>query len=101
MIDGFIAFYIFLLAAITGYEIMSKAPVKLHTTLVSATSFIHGIALIGAMVVLGQAETSNQIIIGFVAVALSSANVIGGFVISKRMIGNFQQNDANKTRGGK
>ena len=93
--DSFIAFYIFILAAITGYEIISKAPVILHTTLISASSFIQGIVLVGAMIVLGSAETTTQIVIGFIAVALAAANAVGGFVITKRMLGIFKKEDAS------
>ena len=93
--DAFIALYIFILAAITGYEIISKAPVILHTTLISASSFIQGIVLVGAMIVMGTAETTSHIIIGFIAVALASANAIGGFVITDRMLTIFKKNASN------
>ena len=61
MIDGFIALYIFMLAAFTGYEIIGKVPAILHTPLMSGSNFIHGIVLVGAMVAMGRAETTLEI----------------------------------------
>ncbi len=97
--DGFIAFYIFVLAAVTGYEIISKVPVTLHTPLMSGSNFIHGIVLVGAMIVMGQAETTTQIIIGFVAVMLAAANVVGGYVVTSRMLSLFQKSKTNDSMG--
>lgn len=97
--DGFIALYIFLLAAVTGYEIISKVPVTLHTPLMSGSNFIHGIVLVGAMIVMGQAETTIQMIFGFVAVMLSAANVAGGYVVTSRMLSLFQKNKKNDSMG--
>ena len=57
MIDGFIALYIFMLAAFTGYEVIARVPVILHTPLMSGSNFVHGIVLVGAMVALGRADT--------------------------------------------
>ncbi len=56
--DGFVALYIFMLAAFTGYEIIGRVPVILHTPLMSGSNFVHGIVLVGAMVVLGHADTT-------------------------------------------
>ena len=68
--DGFVALYIFMLAAIAGNVIISRVPVILHTPLMSGSNFIHGIVLIGAMVVLGHADTTLEKAIGFAAVKL-------------------------------
>ena len=71
-IAGFTALYIFLLAAFTGYEVISRVPVILHTPLMSGSNFVHGIVLVGAMVALGGASTTAERIIGFVAVLLGA-----------------------------
>ena len=65
MIDGFIALYIFMLAAFTGYEVIARVPVILHTPLMSGSNFVHGIVLVGAMVALGRADTTLEISIAF------------------------------------
>lgn len=91
MIEGFIIFlYIFTLAAFTGYEVISRVPVILHTPLMSGTNFIHGIILIGAMIALGQANTFLEQLIGFFAVLIATINVVGGFVVTERMLEMFQ-----------
>ena len=70
---GIVALYIFMLAAFTGYEIIAKVPVILHTPLMSGSNFVHGIVLVGAMVALGGAVTPLEKIIGFVGVLLAPA----------------------------
>jgi NAD(P) transhydrogenase subunit alpha len=90
------AIYIVILAAFTGYVVISRVPVILHTPLMSGSNFIHGIVLIGAMVALGLATTLEQQIIGFVAVILGAANVTGGYVITERILQMFDQ---GKRRG--
>lgn len=91
MIDGFVALYIFMLAAFVGYEVISRVPVILHTPLMSGSNFIHGIVLVGAMVALGFAETSLEKTIGFVGVMLASANAVGGYVVTERMLEMFKR----------
>lgn len=88
--EGFIALYIFMLAAFTGYEVISKVPVILHTPLMSGSNFVHGIVLVGAMVALGQAETMSEIVVGFVAVVLAAGNAVGGYVVTERMLEMFK-----------
>jgi len=88
--DGFIAIYIFMLAAIAGHVIISRVPVILHTPLMSGSNFIHGIVLIGAMVVLGHADTPLEKTIGFVAVLLGAGNAAGGYVVTERMLDMFK-----------
>ena len=90
MIDGFLALYIFMLAAFTGYEIIAKVPVILHTPLMSGSNFIHGIVLIGAMVVLGHADTTLEKALGFIAVLLGAGNAAGGYVVTERMLDMFK-----------
>jgi NAD(P) transhydrogenase subunit alpha len=90
MITGFAAIYIFLLAAFTGYEIISKVPVILHTPLMSGSNFVHGIVVVGAMVALGNANTTAERIIGFLAVLLGAANAVGGYAVTERMLEMFK-----------
>jgi H+-translocating NAD(P) transhydrogenase subunit alpha len=89
MIDGFIALYIFMLAAFTGYEVIAAVPVILHTPLMSGSNFVHGIVLVGAMVALGQSETPLEKAIGFVGVLLAAGNAVGGYVVTERMLEMF------------
>ncbi len=98
MIEGFVALYIFMLAAFTGYEVISKVPVILHTPLMSGSNFVHGIVVVGAMVALGQAEGPLQILIGFLAVLLAAGNAVGGYVVTERMLEMFK---SSKDKGGK
>jgi NAD(P) transhydrogenase subunit alpha len=90
MITGFLALYIFMLAAFTGYEIISRVPVILHTPLMSGSNFVHGIVLVGAMVALGHAHGAVDIAIGVVAVLLAAGNVAGGYVVTERMLEMFK-----------
>ena len=90
MIEGLAALYIFMLAAFTGYEVISRVPVILHTPLMSGSNFVHGIVLVGAMVALGHAETPLEQALGFVAVALAAGNAAGGYVVTERMLDMFK-----------
>ncbi|MDH5388360.1 MAG: NAD(P) transhydrogenase subunit alpha [Gammaproteobacteria bacterium] len=90
MIEGFTALYIFMLAAFTGYEVISRVPVILHTPLMSGSNFIHGIVVVGAMVALGHAESNVEMAIGFVAVFLAAGNAVGGYIATVRMLEMFQ-----------
>jgi NAD(P) transhydrogenase subunit alpha len=90
MIDGFIALYIVMLAAFTGYEVIAKVPSILHTPLMSGSNFVHGIVLVGAMVALGQADTPLETTIGFVGVVLAAGNAVGGYVVTERMLEMFK-----------
>jgi H+-translocating NAD(P) transhydrogenase subunit alpha len=96
MITGFLALYIFMLAAFTGYEIISRVPVILHTPLMSGSNFVHGIVLVGAMVALGHADTPVEIGIGVVAVLLAAGNVAGGYVVTERMLEMFKTSKTDK-----
>ncbi|HOC11360.1 MULTISPECIES: NAD(P) transhydrogenase subunit alpha [Thermomonas] len=88
--DGFVALYIFMLAGIAGHVIISRVPVILHTPLMSGSNFIHGIVLIGAMVMLGEAKTPLEQALGFVAVLLGAGNAAGGYVVTERMLDMFK-----------
>ncbi|CAN5350077.1 proton-translocating transhydrogenase family protein [soil metagenome] len=96
MIDGFIALYIFMLAAFTGYEVISRVPVILHTPLMSGSNFVHGIVLVGAMVALGHADTGLEQAIGFIAVILAAGNAVGGYVVTERMLQMFRASGDQK-----
>ena len=88
--SGIMALYLFMLAAFTGYEIIAKVPVILHTPLMSGSNFIHGIILIGAIIALGGATTHLQQILGFFAVLIATVNLVGGYVVTERMLEMFQ-----------
>jgi H+-translocating NAD(P) transhydrogenase subunit alpha len=92
------AVYITMLAAFTGYVLISRVPAILHTPLMSGSNFIHGIVLVGAMVALGLAATPLEQVIGFVAVILGAANVTGGYVVTERILQMF---DRSKKKRGK
>ena len=90
MIEAFVYLYIFMLAGFVGYEVISRVPVILHTPLMSGSNFIHGIVLVGAMVVLGHADTTLEKIIGFIGVLLGAGNAVGGYVVTERMLEMFK-----------
>lgn len=98
MIDGFLALYIFLLAAVAGYEIIGRVPVILHTPLMSGSNFVHGIVLIGGIIVLGHADTTLEKVIGFVGVVMGAGNAAGGYVVTERMLDMFKS--SRKPGGG-
>jgi proton-translocating NAD(P)+ transhydrogenase subunit alpha len=79
-------FTIFVLAIFVGYEVISKVPVILHTPLMSGTNAIHGIVLVGAILVTAQADSLGIRIIGFLGVILGTINVVGGFLVTDRML---------------
>lgn len=87
--EGWVALYIFMLAAFTGYEVIGRVPAILHTPLMSGSNFIHGVVLVGAMVILGMADTVTEQIVGFIAVFLGAGNVVGGYVVTERMLEMF------------
>ena len=83
---------ILMLAIFLGFEVISKVPTLLHTPLMSGTNAIHGIVIVGAMIVAGAARQERSTwIVGFVAVVLASANVVGGFVVTDRMLEMFKK----------
>src|ERR1700742_2290857 len=83
--------YVFALAAFLGYMIISRVPPLLHTPLMSATNAISGISLIGSLVVAGAEYNTTSTVLGFIAVMCSSTNVVGGFLITDRMLGMFKR----------
>src|SRR3954465_10405288 len=89
--------YVFALAAFLGYQVISRVPPLLHTPLMSATNAISGISLIGSLVVCGEMHDWLGTLLGFVAVACSSTNVVGGFLITDRMLAMFKSERAGTT----
>ena len=81
---------IFVLAAFVGFEVISKVPSILHTPLMSGSNAIHGVILVGAMLVLGNATSTPEIVLGTLAVLLGTLNVVGGFVVTDRMLEMFR-----------
>jgi NAD(P) transhydrogenase subunit alpha len=77
------------LAAFTGYEVISRVPVILHTPLMSGSNFVHGIVLVGAMVALAAADTPLLQAIGVIGVFLAAGNAVGGYVVTERMLKMF------------
>ncbi|MBA3726572.1 MAG: NAD(P) transhydrogenase subunit alpha [Armatimonadetes bacterium] len=87
---------IFVLAVFVGVEVISKVPPTLHTPLMSATNAIHGVILVGALIVLAQAYSPLEIIIGTAAVIFGTLNVVGGFVVTDRMLEMFKKKPVKK-----
>lgn len=88
-------FTIFILAVFVGFEVISKVSSMLHTPLMSGANAIHGIILIGAMTVLSTSRGLLQLTIGFVGTVLATINVVGGFVVTDRMLEMFKGRGAN------
>ena len=82
--------FIFVLAIFVGFEVISKVPPTLHTPLMSGSNAISGITVIGAMVIAGSAHSWTATILGIVAVALATINVVGGFLVTDRMLRMFR-----------
>jgi NAD(P) transhydrogenase subunit alpha len=87
---------IFVLAAFVGIEVVSKVPSILHTPLMSGSNAIHGIVLVGALTVMGEAHGTPQLILGFLAVFLATLNVVGGFVVTDRMLEMFKSKQGDR-----
>ena len=90
--------FILLLATFLGFELISKVPATLHTPLMSGSNAISGITLLGAISLTGQSEeaTSLASILGFLAVAFAMTNVVGGYLVTDRMLEMFKKKDTNK-----
>src|SRR3989475_5731288 len=90
-------FTFFVLAVFVGIEVISKVPTMLHTPLMSGTNAIHGIILVGALLIAASASSPVTIVLGFLAVVLATTNVVGGFVVTDRMLEMFKGRQAAKT----
>jgi NAD(P) transhydrogenase subunit alpha len=84
---------IFVLAAFVGFEVISKVPTTLHTPLMSQTNAIHGIVMLGGLIVIGVANDPLEKIIGTIAIAFGTINIVGGFLVTDRMLGMFRGRD--------
>ena len=89
---------VLVLAIFLGFEVISKVPTMLHTPLMSGTNFIHGIVIVGAIMVLGFADDGFTKAIGFVAMVLATANVVGGWFVTDRMLEMFKRRPADRER---
>jgi NAD(P) transhydrogenase subunit alpha len=86
-----LVFFIFVLAIFLGFELISKVPSMLHTPLMSGTNAIHGIIVLGGMLVMADEASTLAVALGFVAVVFGSANVFGGFMVTDRMLQMFKK----------
>jgi len=93
-ITGFVALYIFMLAAFAGWVIIGHVPAILHTPLMSGSNFVHGIVVVGGIFALLNASTLLEQIIGFFAVLLGAGNAAGGFAVTSRMLAMFKSSQA-------
>jgi H+-translocating NAD(P) transhydrogenase subunit alpha len=96
VLTGFVALYIFMLAAFTGYEIIGRVPAILHTPLMSGSNFVHGIVVVGAMYALLNATATVEQVIGFMGVLLGAGNAAGGYVVTERMLEMFKPSDKGR-----
>ncbi len=85
--------YVFVLAAFVGYMVISRVPPLLHTPLMAATNAISGISLVGSLIAAGAARNTTATILGFVAVVAATSNIVGGFLITDRMLKMFKRGD--------
>lgn len=88
--EGVALLTVFVLAVFVGFEVVSKVSSTLHTPLMSGANAIHGIILVGAILVAGNAESTPALVVALVAVALATANLVGGFVVTDRMLHMFR-----------
>lgn len=101
MPEGIALLTIFVLSAFTGYEVISKVSTVLHTPLMSAANAISGLILVGAVLVAGRAETTVELVVGLIAVCLAAVNLVGGFVVTDRMLEMFKGRRARGEAGGR
>ena len=91
---------VFVLAAFVGFEVISKVPTMLHTPLMSGTNAIHGIVLVGAILALGEASGGLlKTVFGVIAVVFGTINIVGGFLVTDRMLGMFSKKPKPKAEG--
>ncbi|CAN5843358.1 NAD(P) transhydrogenase subunit alpha [soil metagenome] len=89
---------VFVLAAFIGFEVITKVPATLHTPLMSGSNAISGIAIIGAIIATGTSEGTLATVLGFVAVVMATINVVGGFLVTDRMLGMFKRRPESDER---
>jgi len=98
-VTTFMELYVFVLAAFVGYQVISRVPPLLHTPLMSATNAISAISLVGSLVLAGASRDPLSNWLGFIAVTAATINVVGGFLITDRMLKMFRRGDARKGGG--
>jgi NAD(P) transhydrogenase subunit alpha len=91
---------VLVLAAFVGFEVISKVPTTLHTPLMSGTNAIHGIVIVGAIIVVGQTNSLLVEVLGTIAIAFGAINVAGGFLVTDRMLHMFKQKPGDAKRDG-
>ncbi|MFA5417130.1 MAG: NAD(P) transhydrogenase subunit alpha [Bacteroidales bacterium] len=87
-----------MLSVFLGIEVISNVPAILHTPLMSGANAIHGVVIIGAIIVMGHAESTLAMVLGFLAVVLGTLNVVGGFVVTDRMLDMFKKKPKKETK---
>lgn len=101
LLDGALLYlFIFVLAAFIGFEVITKVPATLHTPLMSGSNAISGIVLVGAIVVAGQTASTFGMILGLLGVFFATINVVGGFVVTDRMLRMFKKDKRGAKGGG-
>jgi H+-translocating NAD(P) transhydrogenase subunit alpha len=90
------AIFIIVLSIFLGIEVISHVPSVLHTPLMSGANAIHGVVIIGAIIVMGHAESTLSMVLGFIGVILGTLNVVGGFVVTDRMLEMFKKKKTKK-----
>lgn len=96
--DGITLLTFFVLAVVVGFEVVSKVSTTLHTPLMSGANAIHGVILVGAIIVTGQTTNVITLILGLLAVVLATVNMVGGFVVTDRMLEMFKGRAPAKKR---
>jgi NAD(P) transhydrogenase subunit alpha len=91
---------VLVLAAFVGFEVISKVPTTLHTPLMSGTNAIHGIVIVGAIIVVGSTDSLLIEVLGTIAIAFGAINVVGGFLVTDRMLNMFKQRPGEKRDDG-
>jgi NAD(P) transhydrogenase subunit alpha len=91
---------VLVLAAFVGFEVISKVPTTLHTPLMSGTNAIHGIVIVGAILVVGSTDSLLIEVLGTIAIAFGAINVVGGFLVTDRMLNMFKQRPGEKRDDG-
>ena len=90
---------IFALSVFLGIELISRVPTLLHTPLMSGTNAIHGVVLIGGMVILGSADSTLEQVLSFIAVVFGTVNIVGGFLVTDRMLDMFKRKPETRRAG--
>ena len=97
--DGIALLAIFVLAVFVGFEVVAKVSSTLHTPLMSGANAIHGIILVGSILVTGQSDNTATLVVGLIAIVLATVNLVGGFVVTDRMLEMFKGRTARPAAG--